>query len=183
MKIDGLPDFINLTDDQIKAEQERQDRLRRDFNTRARQTGPELEMSRAMVLEESLREAYKTDSSDTAANQLAENLSLQGRFLEAAGIARNPDAIAFYEKVAAALYYAVPCECENPIEIVGNSRIKLPKFHAVKEVYSIPDSRFVFIQECRICKKWTTGMERESAVRLTPEQLQTAPNDLKRLAV
>jgi hypothetical protein len=79
-----LPDFLHLDKAAREREENRQDTLRREFNSRARQSGPEIEMARAIIIEPSLRDALNrvTDQAEYAeiSNRLADNLSHRGGF-------------------------------------------------------------------------------------------------------
>ncbi len=171
-----LPDFLHLPKDAVERETERQRRLKQEFHTRARQTPVEMEMARAMVVEESLREALASGHEvERVSNQLAENLSQQGRFIEASEIAINAQAKEYYQKAGEALR-ATECECAPMTAIVEHHRIKLPKYHVVKEVYSIPAGHFGFLVECGRSGHWCF-------LGNNPNPSAPQQNDLERLKI
>lgn len=156
--MDALPDFLRLSEDDLEREKKRQDRLRRDFNSRTKQTPIHEEMARAMILEESLRTSLANaddDIRDHIADRLADNLAAQGRFAEAATTASNEDLRTFYKRAAEAIYDNVECSDDGPVQSVGQTRIKLPKYRIIKEIYSLRTGQFGFIVECNICGNWT----------------------------
>lgn len=158
-----LPDFLRLPKEARDAEAERQDRMRRDFHSRARQTGAEIEAARASIIERELKESIK-EPDDPQWDRLADVLGAQGRFTEAASTAINPDLKAFYEKAAGAVFGdSKDCECETATEIVGNTRIQLPKYHGIKEVYSMPAGAFGYLVACGNCDNWTFSRSNPSA--------------------
>lgn len=155
-----LPDFLHLDKAAREREENRQDTLRREFNSRARQSGPEIEMARAIIIEPSLRDALNrvTDQAEYAetSNRLADNLSAQGRFLEASETAVDKDIREFNGKAAIAVLEGTECSCPAGIAaVVAGQRIRLPKAHAIKQVYSIPAGVFGYLVECATCHNWT----------------------------
>lgn len=155
--MEPLPDFLQLSDDDLEREKQRQDRLRRDFNSRVKQAPVQEEMARAMILEESLQTSLTNadaDIRDHIADRLADNLAAQGRFVEAATTASNEDLRTFYKKAAEAIYDNSECACDGKIESVGQTRIQLPKYRVLKEIYSLKSGQFGFLVECNACGQW-----------------------------
>lgn len=132
--------------------------MRRDFHARgARQTGAEIEAARASIIEGELKIALKSaPADDPPFNRLADALGAQGRFTEAAQTAIDPNLKAFYEKAADAVFGdGTECDCETAIEVVGNTRIRLPKYQSIKEVYSMREGTFGYLVACTSCDTWT----------------------------
>lgn len=178
-----LPDYLNLTDAQKKEERKRQENLRRDFNSRARLTPSEIERARALILENDLRTALK-NCADKAQkklirNQLAENLSQQGRFIEAAKTVSDREAKKFYRK-AAASFDNKPCDCAAPVEAIGNRRIQLPKTRVIKEIYSLAAHSPGYLLECVMCQNAYFSTTAPAQTELTD---MSATNDLERLKI
>jgi hypothetical protein len=179
-----LPDFLQLEPEAVEAEKRRQTRLKQEFNTRARQTPAELEAARALIIEDSLRAALKADHAPNEksriADQLAENLAQQGRFNEAAGLAEDEHAQAFYAKAADAIFNRQMCDCPARIEMVVGQRIQLPKFRVIKQVYSLKAASFGYLLECDRCAEWCFSTSNPlPAENLTLD----GPNDLEKLKI
>jgi hypothetical protein len=171
-----LPDFLQLSEDAVKREEERQRRLRQEFGTRARQTPAEMEAARALIVEDSLRKALATgEETERVSNQLAENLAMQGRFLEAAQTAVDEQAKEYYQKAFDALTSG-ECDCAPKTTIVDHHRIQLPKYRVIKEIYSIPAGHFGFLSECSRGGHWCF-------LSNNPVPPAEPQNDLERLKV
>jgi hypothetical protein len=141
MNAPPLPDFLRLQPHEITREKERQETLRKDFNSRVRLSPAEHEMARALILEADLKNAIKTaDTAEairSAKNRYAECLAQLGRFLEAAKFTSDPEAQKFYTATAEAVFNGQECSCSPPIEKVGNQIQRLPKYRTIKEVHSL----------------------------------------------
>jgi hypothetical protein len=154
----NLPDFLNLSDEDVKREKQRQERLRLDFNTRAKQSSIELEASRAAVLMDSLIQSVKTAKGNDkirAKNQLAEAYAAQGQFLKAAQTAADKGERAFYRKAADAVFNGKECLDGPNIHMVDGRNIRLPKHRVIREVNSLKAGCFGFLVECNTCHQWT----------------------------
>lgn len=153
-----LPDFLQLDKPAREREENRQDKLRREFHSRARQSGAEIEAARAIIIEPELRTALKTnpipEEKTSLLNRLADNLSQQGRFFEAAATAVDKDIKDFNQKAADAVFEGQTCSCEPPIETVQGRNLRLPKYRIVKEIYSLKAGRFGYLVECGTCGNW-----------------------------
>lgn len=183
-----LPDFLKLSPEAVEAETLRQTRLKQEFNSRARQTPAEMEAARALLIEDSLRQAFKTeknpDEKTRIANQLGENLSQQGRFLEAAKVAKDKDAKKFYAKAADAVFNRIECGCSPRVEMVADQRIKLPKYRVIKEIYSLKMQAFAYLVECNKCGDWGVIGSNPLPPEVLPENFTLdAPNDLETLKI
>lgn len=155
--MEPLPDFLRLSEDDLARETERQDRLRRDFNSRAKQPPVQEEAARAMILETSLRASLENADADVKnhiADRLADNLAAQGRFSEASTTASDESLRTFYKKAAKAIYDNSECLCDGRIENVGQTRIQLPKYRVLKQVYSLRAGQFGYLVECNVCGQW-----------------------------
>lgn len=155
--MEPLPDFLKLSEDDLEREKQRQDRLRRDFNSRVKQSPVQEEMARAMILEESLRTSHTSAGDDIRnhiADRLADNLAAQGKFAEAATTASDESLRTFYKKAAEAIYGNSECACDGKIESIGQTRIQLPKYRVLKEIYSLKSGQFGFLVECNTCGQW-----------------------------
>ncbi|MBS1793674.1 MAG: hypothetical protein JSS81_07465 [Acidobacteria bacterium] len=141
------PEFLQLPEALLEADKRRQDALRRKFNARVRMSPAEMETARSLILEKELRAEFERNPDDHTANRLAEQLSFQGRFEEAAKVARDPDWIRFYQMAAAAIE-AEPCDCPNGYAAVGQERIKLPRLRAIKQIYSRKHGAHGYLVEC-----------------------------------
>lgn len=184
-----LPDFLLLSKEAAERESARHLRLKQEFNSRARQTAPEMEAARALLIEDSLRQALEREQNaperERIQNQLAENLAAQGRFLEAAQTAFDDSLKEFYAKVSDALFKNAECECAPPIHIVDHHRIALPKYRVIKEIYSIPHSSFGFLVECARCAAWTFLLSSPLPPEIAEKDFQIGktPNDLESLKI
>ncbi len=155
MKIE-LPDFLKLSDEQVTAEKKRQDRLRRDFNSRVRLSPAEMEMARALVLESDLKTSFEntedSEAKNHTGNQLGEVLAAQGRFIEAVEYTSDVDQKQLYESAANAIFEGNECNCEALISpINGQTALRLPKYRIIKEIYNIKISQFGYLVECNTC--------------------------------
>jgi hypothetical protein len=183
----NLPDFLQLSPDDVKREKERQKRLMQEFNSRARQTVSEMEAARALVIESDLREALKGTKGEErrrVKNQLAECLAQQGRFLEASRTASGREAKVFYEKAADAVFNRIECGCPPKVESVEGVRIQLPKFRVIKEIYSIKAQSFGYLAECSVCGHWCFLTQNPlPAQNIENFDIEKTPNDLERLKI
>jgi hypothetical protein len=184
--IPDLPDFLRLSDEQIGAERERQARLRADLSARVRLTPAQTEYARGMVLEPELRSEWEHSQEDPGlSGRLAEAVAAQGRFIEAARYATDPAAKGFYAKAAEAVFDNEQCGCDPPIRAVdGGTRIKLPRWRTIKEIYSLPHQKFGYLVECSDCERWVFLTDDPTPTPVTEQEfLKGAPNDLQMLRV
>lgn len=153
-----LPDYLQLSDHQIAREKERQDRLRKSFNSRVRLSPAASEAARAQILEPSLRDAIKdagsVDDLKQAKNRFAEAVAAQGRFKEAAEYTSDPVAEEFYRKAADTIFNGRECSCAGPLSSAGGRTVRLPKYRTIKEIYSLVLGQFAFLVECNKCQNW-----------------------------
>lgn len=183
----SLPDFLQLSSKDVKREKERQTRLKQEFNSRARQTPPEMEAARALIIEDSLRDALKNESGEERnriKNQLSENLAQQGRFLEASQTAHDGDLKQFFEKAADAVFNREKCDCAGKIKKVAGVRLQMPKSRVIKEIYSIKEKVFGFLVECASCENWYFTATNPMPAPIAEKGFNLKmPNDLQRLKV
>jgi hypothetical protein len=186
----SLPDFLRLTDEQVTAENERQARLRRDFHSRVRMPAAEEEMARASILAEDLKRAFlqSTDESDRneIADRLAENLAAQGRFEEALQYVRDDALREFYQKALVAVLSPEECTCDRVERIIdGQTKVLLPKYRVIKQIYNINLDRFGYLIECNNCGRWTFSPDNPLPAEIRPEEFDPVktPNDIQRLAI
>lgn len=183
----NLPDFLRLTDEQRANEEKRQDRLRREFNSRARLSSAEMEFARAMILETDHRRAWEESDGDdkaSAGSRLAETVASMGRFLEAAALTGDETARSFYEKASAATQAKLGCKCEAPLASVAGKTIRLPKYRVLKQIYSMPAATFGYLAECNVCGSpfFMTNDPTPKPIDANEFIAGTAPNDIDRLA-
>lgn len=184
-----IPDFARLSDADAERETSRQERLRRDFNSRIRLSPAEIEAGRAQILTENLAQAVETApdtvEGDRLRSQLAEQYAAQGYFLKAAETEPNPEEQEFYTKVAEAVNREpnTRCECAEESRTVGKARIRLPKYRVIKEINSLPAGAFGFLVECNSCGEWffTTNNPLPKAIDPKDFDPGTTPNDLDTL--
>jgi len=185
----ALPDFLLLPEADVAREQQRQENLRRDFNSRARLLPVEVEMARSLVIEEDLRQTLKAQKGralkQQTKNQLADIVAAQGRFLEAAQLTNDKDAKAFFKKAAEAIHNGKECPDTGPLERVADNVIKLPKYRVIKQVYSIKLGQYGYLSECATCGNWVFLGSDPSPTPVDPAEFDpaTTPNDLQRLKV
>jgi hypothetical protein len=158
MKPAVLPDFLRLSDHEIAREKERQDRLRKDFNSRGTQSPAEYEYSRAMVLEPELKKAIK-DAKDPverkrAKSRYAEILADQGRFLQASQNTADKEAKKFYQAAAEAVFNGKECRCSPLLDMTGGKPQRRLKYRVIKEIHSMKLGHTAFLVECNKCKNW-----------------------------
>lgn len=177
-----LPDFIQLSDEERAREVQRQEKLRREFHSRVRLSSAHQEAARAVIFEQQLREAFEIDGNDETADRLADNLAMQGRFIEAAEIAVSKEARSFYSKAADAIYLdKAGCECTDQVAVVGQHRIRIPVRRVIKEVYSVKHGGFGFLTECATCGDWIFLASDPTPTEIS--DMTDQPNDLERLKV
>ena len=187
-----LPDFLLLPEADVARELKRQENLRRDFNSRARLSPAEIETARALVLEQNLRETLRTQEGREirrqTKNQLADVVAAQGRFIEAAELTTDRDALEFFQKAALAIFYPEEgeCDCGERVETVGQNRIKLPKYRVIKQVYNLKLGQFGYLVECNACGEWIYLGSDPTPTQISPNDFDAEnppPNDLERLKV
>lgn len=180
-----LPDFLRLPDEDVAREKLRQERLRQDFNSRARLSAVEVEFGRAQAmqktLEQNARAATEPEDKAHAKRQLAEAYAAQGYFLKASRITTDADERKFYKKAAEAIFNGRECACSPPIETIGGKQLRLPKYRVIREVNSVKHGQFGFLVECNRCENWTFVGSHPLPERIDPAKFdpETTPNDLE----
>jgi hypothetical protein len=184
-----LPDFLLLPEADIAREKRRQENLRRDFNSRARLSPAEVEAARSFVIEEDLRRTLKTQRGRElrrqTRNQLADVISAQGRFTEAAQLTSDKQAKEFFKKAADAIFHRKECTDTGKIETIAGATIRLPKYRVIKQVYSMKLGQYGYLAECNTCGNWVFLGSNPLPDSINPAEFDpaTTPNDLQRLKV
>lgn len=154
-----LPDFLKLDPEQIAAEADRQDRLRREFNSRARLSGVQIEFARALIIEKEIRKDLEADrpmvEKAQLSDRLAEVLAAQGRFIEASQTTPNSEQAEFYDKAARAIFDNEECDCgRKTVAGPNGTQLRLPKYREIRPVYSLKVGAFGHLLECNTCGMW-----------------------------
>lgn len=153
-----LPDFLKLPEEDVAREKHRQERLRQEFNSRARLSPAEQEAGRAQAIEPTLRQSLRATKDPAEKmrlkSQLAEAQAAQGHFLQASRTTGVKEERAFYKKAAEAIFNGRECPCSPPLETVNGKTIRLPRYRAIKEVNSLKHHQFGYIVECNRCGNW-----------------------------
>jgi hypothetical protein len=150
MKAAVLPDFLRLQPHEVAREKERQERLREEFNKNAKLQPAELEMARAMVQHDDLKQASKDKTPESRA-RYAECLAQLGRFVDAAKYHPEKEAKQFYKAAAEAVHNGRECNCSPPLAKVGNQMQRQPKYRVLKQVHSIKLGHVANFVECSKC--------------------------------
>lgn len=182
-----LPDFLQLTDEQRANEAKRQERLRRDFNSRTRLSSAEIEAARAMILEGDHRRAWEESEGsdkDLASTRLAETVAAMGRFVEAAELTADPLARSFYETATAAIGTKAACLCAAPTASISGKTVRMPKYRVLKQIYSLSDADFGYLALCNVCERPFFMTSDPTPAQLDPTNYVPGetPNDIDRFA-
>lgn len=186
-------DFLELSDDEIKKEQIRQDILRRKFNSRLKLTPQEEERARAMIIEEDLKRNLSLLHKQKAKKEkhkirrrLAEIVATQGRYLEASKITPVKSEKGFYKDIAEAVLKNDDdlCQCDIPKEATDSGELlELPKFRNLKQIYSIKHGKFMNLLECNVCGVWNVRSLTNDLEQLVTAQkkMEKEPNPFEKL--
>ncbi|HXG85965.1 MAG TPA: hypothetical protein VNI84_18230 [Pyrinomonadaceae bacterium] len=178
------PDFLKLSPEKLAENQQRDESLRRKFNSRLKLSPFEQERARALVMEDEQRETVNK-LNDTVAlarkvardgltevagidvdrallrradekRVLAEMLAAQGKFLDAARQTTIPVERELYRKTAEAIARDDNdlCDCPAPTGGVAGQILVLPKYRIVRQVYSLSAAAEVSLLECIVCGEW-----------------------------
>jgi len=152
-----FPKWLQRSEEEVAAEQKIQAERQAGF-TRAHLTEGERLVQHGVLLEETARGNLAAGAGDDAKAQLAEGLSLQGRFDEAA--THHPDKVmrAEYRRVQQAIERPDDEKCACPDEertvSTGGEKVELsitPRY-SEKTVFSIPHGGAVQLITCRKCE-------------------------------
>jgi hypothetical protein len=178
----NFPPWLAGSEEQRKAEEERQSTLRASFS-HARQNDAERMVGRGALLEQTARINLRAswgrnkEARIFAQNQLADALALQGRFAEAAVIHTEKHRRKYFRTVAKALRLndSSKCKCKDTkIKRDGREEHVSPRF-VKAEVYSAEHKAIVSFVGCAKCSHLNA---RPLTGRLQQQQAELKRNEL-----
>lgn len=194
----ALPDFLELSPEQLAQNKRQQDVLRRKFNSRLKMSAEEQERAQSLILEDTLKQSLNAirskKKSKIVKRQLAEAVAAQGRFTDAKALTDLVREKKYYQKINDAIWKDDEdlCKCEAKPEAVGGTLLQLPKFRVLKQIYSLRDMKMVNLLECNVCGEWNARDLTEDLIRInqvaefnrtTDKNGQKRINDLELLKI
>ena len=193
--ITTLPDFLQLTDEQIATSERIQRQVAQAMHGRVQANREEARLIQGIHAERSARATLETlanegrrkgraEAANVQLGRLAEALADQGRFSEAA--ATHPDAKRAKElrKIQEAIERddAEICDCK-PEEVndpVSNKKLRLPLENVVDEVFSPKHKRMMPLIRCNKCGDLNVKALTPELTRRQAAMMQTGdkPNDV-----